>query len=82
MVPKNLIHMYADNFWKDLGKNLNIIKYFNEVIFEHLHPDNGKALNDTQYEESSSVFSIDRQEYDKYINVQFEIDVQKVKELL
>jgi hypothetical protein len=83
MVPKNLIHMYADNFWLDIGKKLNIIKYFNHIIFEHLHPDNGKASKDSLYEESNSVFSIDKNEYHKYINSpQFNDDIQKIKKLL
>lgn len=83
MAPKNLIHMYADNFWLSLGKRLNIIKYFNNVIFEHLHPDNGKALKDTQYDESNSVFFVDQQEYNKYINSSlFDMDTQKIKKLL
>ena len=83
MVPENLIHMYADNFWKDFGKRLNIIKYFDKIIFEHLHPSNGKSSNDSQYEDSNSVISIDEKEYNKYIGgSQFEIDIQKIKELL
>ena len=83
MVPTNLIHMYADNFWLDLGRQLNIIKYFNHVIFEHLHPDNGKAVRDSQYHESNSVFGIDQQRYAEYINSnKFNEDVLKVKQII
>lgn len=83
MVPTNLIHMYADNFWLDLGQELNIIKYFDEVIFEHLHPDNGKADRDSQYIESNSVFGIDQQRYNEYINSnKFNEDVLKIKEII
>ena len=83
MVPTNLIHMYADNFWLDLGKELNIIKYFDHVIFEHIHPDNGKAVRDSQYTDAASVAPYDQQQY--YIYIQSEqriIDINKVKKLL
>lgn len=83
MVPTNLIHMYADNFWLDLGTELNIIKYFDNVIFEHIHPDNGKAVRDSQYADAASVAPYDQQQY--YIYTQSEqkiIDIKKVKDLL
>jgi hypothetical protein len=83
MVPNNLIHMYADNFWRDLGRRLGIIKYFDRVIFEHLHPDNGKADKDGQYDEARSVFRADQREYNKYVSSsQFNEDVNKIQELL
>jgi hypothetical protein len=83
MVPKNLIHMYADNFWLDLGSSLNIIKYFNDIIFEHLHPYNGKAHKDSQYDEASASLDIDKIAYTKYINSsQFGEDMKKVQELI
>jgi len=83
MVPNNLLHMYADNFWLDLGRELNIIKYFDSVIFEHVHPDNGKAERDTQYVDAASVASYDQQQYTLYINSsQYMIDMNKVRRLL
>jgi hypothetical protein len=83
MVPTNLIHMYADNFWLDLGHSLNIIKYFDEVIFEHIHPDNGKAVRDSQYADAASVAPYDQQQYQIYVNsIQRTDDIEKIKELL
>jgi hypothetical protein len=83
MVPTNLVHMYADNFWLDLGRELNIIKYFNHIIFEHIHPDNGKAVRDSQYDDAASVASYDQQQYQLYIqSEQRIIDINKIKELL
>ena len=83
MVPTNLIHMYADNFWLDLGHSLNIIKYFDEVIFEHIHPDNGKAVRDSQYADAASVAPYDQQQYQIYVNsIQRTADIEKIKELL
>lgn len=83
MVPTNLIHMYADNFWLDLGQELNIIKYFDEVVFEHIHPDNGKAVRDSQYADAASVAPYDQQQYQIYVNsLQRTVDINKIKELL
>jgi hypothetical protein len=83
MVPTNLVHMYADNFWLDLGRKLNIIKYFDNIIFEHIHPDNGKAVRDSQYMEANAVFSIDQQQYSHYVNSnKFNEDILKVKKLI
>jgi hypothetical protein len=75
--------MYADNFWLDLGRKLNIIKYFDNIIFEHIHPDNGKAVRDSQYMEANAVFSIDQQQYSHYVNSnKFNEDILKVKKLI
>ena len=83
MVPKNLIHMYADNFWLDLGESLNIIKYFDDVIFEHIHPDNGKAVRDSQYIDAASVAHYDQMQYYAYIqSEQYTYDLNKIKEIL
>jgi len=82
MVPECLLHMYADNFWLDLGNNLNIIKYFDNVTFEHVHPDNGKAERDSQYVDAASVAYIDQQAYAVYRSGNdFPNDVNKVKSL-
>jgi len=83
MVPTNLVHMYADNFWLDLGRELNMIKYFDHVIFEHIHPDNGKAVRDSQYADAAAVAPYDQQQYQLYIqSEQRIIDINKIKELL
>jgi 2-polyprenyl-3-methyl-5-hydroxy-6-metoxy-1,4-benzoquinol methylase len=80
MVPKNLLHMYADNFWLDLGNSLNIIKYFDNIIFEHVHPDNGKAERDSQYIDAANVAPYDQAQYQLYVNSnQLAYDIDKVK---
>jgi hypothetical protein len=82
MVPTNLIHMYVDNFWLDIGTNSNIIKYFDNVIFEHIHPDNGKAYRDFQYIEAASSAPYDQQQYYLYLSSpQFVNDVNKINNL-
>lgn len=51
MVPPNQIHLYLDNFWKELGRSLNGLVYLPGVIIEHMHPAAGKADWDARYEE-------------------------------
>lgn len=43
------IHLFFDNFVKQLGIDLNYIKYLPNVIIEHLHPVAGKAEMDEGY---------------------------------
>ena len=82
MVPPVLLHMYADNFWKDLGTATNCIKYFNDIIWEHMHPDNGKAVRDSQYSYAANVVHQDQYEYQKYINNGlFQLDIDKINNL-
>jgi hypothetical protein len=81
-IPPVLQHMYADNFWKDLGTATEIIKYFPDIIFEHVHPDNGKAIKDNQYKYAAAVASEDQINYSEYINNgQFQSDINKVNNL-
>lgn len=51
MVPPGMIHLYLDNFWKDLGQSLNGLVYLPEVVIEHMHPVAGKADWDERYAE-------------------------------
>jgi hypothetical protein len=82
MVYPKLYHMYADNFWKDLGTATNTLKYFPEVIFEHLHPDIGKASRDNQYNYAAQVVGSDQSVYHNYLySSEFQDDVNKINHL-
>ena len=43
------IHLFFDNFVKQLGLDLDYLKYLPNVIIEHLHPVAGKAEMDEGY---------------------------------
>ena len=43
------IHLFFDNFVKQLGVDLGCLKYLPDVIIEHLHPVAGKAEMDEGY---------------------------------
>ena len=69
MVPQDMIHLYLDNFWMTLGKDLNALRYIPEVVLEHLHPVAGKAEWDDQYREVNApeVYSADKAALDNYL---------------
>lgn len=80
MVPPVLVHMYMDNFWKELGEGLNNIHYRPDVVIEHLHYLAGKAINDLQYQEvnSAAVYEKDRISYEAYKEHQFAEDIKAI----
>ncbi len=43
------VHLFFDNFVKQLGLDLEYLKYLPDVIIEHLHPAAGKAEMDEGY---------------------------------
>ena len=69
MVPQGMIHLYLDNFWMTLGRDLKALAYLPEVILEHLHPVAGKAEWDDQYREVNApdVYSADKKALDDYL---------------
>ena len=69
MVPPGMIHLYLDNFWLQLGKDLGAIRYLGDIIIEHLHPVAGKAEWDNNYREvnAEEVYSADAKVYRDYI---------------
>lgn len=54
MVPPRLTHMYLDNFWLGLGRELGRIQYLPDVVIEHVHPLAGKSEWDDGYREVNS----------------------------
>ena len=69
MVPRDMIHLYLDNFWMQLGQDLNAMTYLDDVIFEHMHPSAGKAQWDEGYREvnAEEVYSADKKALDDYL---------------
>ena len=69
MVPPKLRHLYLDNFWLRLGKDLGNLKYLPDVIVEHRHPLAGKAEWDQGYREvnSNELYNFDALMFDNYI---------------
>ncbi len=51
MVPPDLVHLYIDDAWRELGEAMGRLRYLPDVVIEHLHPDAGKAPWDARYAE-------------------------------
>lgn len=49
MAPPCLNHLYVDNFWLQLGRDLGGLRYLPDVVIEHIHPAAGKAAMDERY---------------------------------
>lgn len=84
MTLPQLWHLYADNFWLDLGKALDKISYLPEVLIEHMHPATGKVASDVGYEFSGS-FELDMRDkiaYTKYIQDDLDGDVRNILGML
>ena len=81
MVPPVLVHMYMDNFWKDLGAALGNLAYRHDVIIEHMHYLAGKSQIDEGYKEvnHSSVYQKDAESYGKYVAETLISDVAKIR---
>lgn len=84
MTLPRLKHLYADNFWLDLGKAINRIKYLPDVVIEHLHPAVGKAFTDAGYIFSSNfdLDQSDRKAYEQYLKEDLESDARIVSNAL
>jgi hypothetical protein len=70
MAPDCLQHLYVDNFWMQIGYELNTLYYCPEVIIEHLHYINGKAVKDELYTviNSEERYTVDGERFRDYIN--------------
>lgn len=83
MVPPGLIHLYLDNFWRDLGQKLGTLRYVPEVIIEHIHPVAGKVDWDDRYREVNSgvMYADDAATYAAYQSSNsFAYDVERLRE--
>lgn len=82
--PEGLWHLYADNYWRDLGLGAGCLRYLPDVIIEHLHPMAQKSAWDETYEDSnaSEVDLADRACWEAYQRERLPDDIGKVKAAL
>jgi hypothetical protein len=64
------IHLFFDNFVKQLGVDLEYLKYLPDVIIEHIHPVAGKVAMDEGFERVNSpkIFEQDLLTLQKYLS--------------
>lgn len=84
MAPPVLRHLYCDNFWKDLGTELGIIRYLPHLKITHLHPHADVGVNWDETYERGNVPHVarDHDYYYAYKTHDFPSDVEKVRKLL
>jgi hypothetical protein len=85
MAPNCLVHLCLDLVWLDWGKGMGRITYLDNMVIEHLHPANGKAVMDAGYEEvnSDAMVSADSTAYYDYRdNGGLEADLVKLRKLV
>jgi len=63
--PPCLRHMWVDVTWMQWGKACGIT-YLHDVIIEHCHYTNGKALVDDSYRASTALMAVDEAAYNAY----------------
>lgn len=84
MAPPSMKHLCIDLVWKRWGEQLGVLSYLDDVVIEHMHPANGKAMNDAGYQlaNSSEQVKRDSEAYYEYMESDFHDDVAKLRELL
>jgi hypothetical protein len=80
MCPPTLRHLWIDNFWLDLGRGAECLRYLPEVFVEHMHPYVDKAVMDAGYERVNSIEMItgDQAAYGRYAAEDLARDIEKV----
>lgn len=80
MAPVGLWHLYADNYWIELGRETNLT-YLDDVIIEHVHPAAGKAEMDDRYRavNAAGIYEHDRTELERYMRDDWHIERLKLK---
>lgn len=84
MATPGFNHLYVDTAWIDFGKKMGCLKYFKNIVFEHMHPTDGKEEFDQEYsdyyvtEKAKKLEAIDKDLYDYYILNSLEKDTEKV----
>lgn len=82
MIPPGIEHLYADNFWLELGKRAGCLRYVPELSTPHLHPileAKGSPWDDLYRENNSeAAFARDGAAFDRWLAEQADADVAKV----
>ena len=76
-----LTHLYGDNVWMEIGKRLGILYYHHEIIIEHRHWNNKKAVIDDGYRRvnSTEMFRKDDAAFTEWLNNNADSDIGRVK---
>jgi hypothetical protein len=83
MAPPSLRHLYVDNFWRQLGRELGRLKYLPDVVVEHVHPGAKKTEWDDGYTRVNApeMWDADKKASRKYMAARFQTDIAKLRPL-
>jgi hypothetical protein len=83
LAAPSLTHLYVDNFWLQLGRWADCIRYLPDVVVEHMHPVAGKAQWDEGYVRVNSpgMYADDERAFRDYSTTGLAADVRKIREL-
>jgi hypothetical protein len=81
ITPPEMIHMFSDSFWKELGKQLKKLFYFPEIIIEHMHFTVGKSPVDSIYlsVDNKIVYNHDKKIFNNWKKYSMKKDIEKIK---
>lgn len=82
MAPQGLRHYWMDDYWREVGTALGILRYHPEVLIEHLHPDAGKAPRDAVYEAAGAHAGHDRRWFRSWVRGGIRHDVRALRRTL
>jgi len=79
--PPGVEHLYLDDFWLTLGRELGAITYLPDVIIEHVHPHAGKAAWDEGYSRVNSIqqYNADSNAYQRFMTGQWPDDLRRLR---
>jgi hypothetical protein len=62
-------HLYIDNVWGTLGREIGKLAYLPDVVIEHMHPAGGKAVWDEGHlrVNTDAMFSHDRDAFEAWV---------------
>ena len=77
--PPVLKHLYADDYWLTLARDLDRCTYLPDVLIEHMHPSAGKAEMDDLYRQNDTHYDEDRQAFERFLVEQHPAVLERVR---
>jgi hypothetical protein len=83
MAPPTLRHLYVDNFWMTLGREVGCLRYLPNVVVEHMHPIAGKAEWSEGHKRvnTQTMYTVDGRAWEAYAKAHLAEDIEAVKAL-
>jgi len=73
-----LKHYYCDTILHTLAKQLCLLQYCPDVLFEHMHPVAGKGKDDATYQRSMKSWQSDTAVYEEWLRTRARDDLRRI----